>query len=286
MDPSTLEKIAEFICGDNSEKDPTYRTGSELTRFFQRAGVDIAHDGTTRKWWTLNTLQNLKGPELQNVILRLASPMEYGSETNKIKLALKTLNEILRIEGLQVSIEGVTPKLNKITPDFNFEKIEQQEERELKPLQPPDFSSLGLESGIDEILKARWMEAQKCVDAKAFLSAIIIMGSMLEGFFLGMMQCRPKEANQASSAPKDYKSGKIKYFNEWKFSEMIEVAHEVGWIELDVKRFSHALRDFRNLIHPYEQLILKTFPDEDTCNISWLVVQAACNDVADYIKKN
>ena len=67
---------------------------------------------------------------------------------------------------------------------------------------------------------------------------------------------------------------------------MIEVAHEVGWIQLDVKKFSHALRDFRNIIHPYQQLAYRTYPDMDTCNISWLVVQAACNDVADWIKKN
>ncbi|MEW6419683.1 MAG: hypothetical protein AB1480_16465 [Nitrospirota bacterium] len=126
MDASTLEKIADFICGDNTEKFPIYRTGSELTRFFQRAGVNVAHDGSTRKWWTLNTLQNLKGPDLQNVILRLASPKEYGGETNKIKLAIKTLNDILRMEGLQVSVEGVTPKFNRITPHFDFEKTEKQ----------------------------------------------------------------------------------------------------------------------------------------------------------------
>jgi hypothetical protein len=47
-----------------------------------------------------------------------------------------------------------------------------------------------------------------------------------------------------------------------------------------VKKFSHSLREFRNLIHPYQQMIVKTFPDKDTCEISWLVVQAAANDLA------
>jgi hypothetical protein len=27
-------------------------------------------------------------------------------------------------------------------------------------------------------------------------------------------------------------------------------------------------------------MIVKTFPDKDTCEISWLVVQAAANDLA------
>ena len=61
---------------------------------------------------------------------------------------------------------------------------------------------------------------------------------------------------------------------------MIDVAHSVGWIDLDGKRFSHALREFRNLIHPYQQLALRTNPDADTCGIRWLVVQAAINDLA------
>jgi hypothetical protein len=63
-------------------------------------------------------------------------------------------------------------------------------------------------------------------------------------------------------------------------SEMIDVARAVGWIDLDVKRFSHALREFRNLIHPYQQLATRANPDADTCGISWLVVQAAANDLA------
>ena len=50
-------------------------------------------------------------------------------------------------------------------------------------------------------------------------------------------------------------------------------------IDLDVKKFSHILREFRNLIHPYQQVLLDTFPDEDTTNISWQVVNATCKDI-------
>jgi len=111
-----------------------------------------------------------------------------------------------------------------------------------------------------------------------------MMGSMLEGFLMGTMQKKPQIANSASNAPK--KDGKVKHFADWTLNDMIDVAHEIGWIQLDVKKFSHALRDFRNIIHPYQQLAFRTYPDKDTCNISWLVVQAACNDIADWLKKN
>jgi hypothetical protein len=93
------------------------------------------------------------------------------------------------------------------------------------------------------------------------------------------MQQFPKEANMGSAAPKD-NSGKVKHFAEWSLSDMINVAHECGWIDLHVQRFSHSLRAFRNIIHAYEQMALRMFPDEDTGGISWLVVQAAANDLA------
>ena len=192
------------------------------------------------------------------------------------------MNELLAVEGLKVTLNGIEPQLLKEKPNYDFS--EKVEERELKPLPPPDFDKLNLEYGISEILQHRWIEIQKCIDVNATVSAVIMMGSMLEGFLMGTMQKKPQIANSASNAPK--KDGKVKHFAEWTLNDMIDVAHEIGWIQLDVKKFSHALRDFRNIIHPYQQLAFRTYPDIDTCKISWLVVQAACNDIADWLKRN
>jgi hypothetical protein len=282
MDTVTKRRIAEFICGDDTAVYPIYRSSTYLTRFFQDIGINAVHDGSSRNPWAYSIVENLNGPDLQKVILRLAAPKLYGGNREQIKLALNTLNEILAIEGLKVNIIGIEPQLVKEKPNYDFS--EKVAERELKPLPPPDFNKLQLESGISEILQARWNEIQICIDQKAMVSAVIMMGSMLEGFLMGTMQKRPQVANSALNAPK--KDGKVKHFADWTLNDMIEVAHEIGWIQLDVKKFSHALRDFRNIIHPYQQLAYRTYPDIDTCNISWLVVQAACNDIADWLKRN
>jgi hypothetical protein len=276
MDGQTLESLAEMICGD-SDDYPLYRTGSELTRFFQRVGFsNFTHDGSTRKWWTLNVLQRLTENNMRAVILRLADPREYRGNGDQVSRAIKKLNEILMIEGLSVDLDGVNPQIKEITPQFSPDV----EKTELRPLPPPDFLKLSIEPGLGEILSNRWNEVQKCLDAGACLAATILMGTMLEGMILAVLQRFPKEANISKAAPLDFKTGKVKYFAEWSFSDMINVAHDVGWVGLDVKKFSHALREFRNLIHPYEQMLSKTFPDKDTCDISWLVVQAAANDLA------
>lgn len=275
MDSQTLESIAEMICGDGDF--PIYRSGSELTRFFHRVGfANFTHDGSTRKWWTLNVLGQLSENNIKAVILRLADPREYRGNSDLIGHAIKKLNEILMIEGIKVEINGVKPVLKEITPQF----IEVEKEVELKPLPPPDFLRLKIEPGLGEILAERWNETQRCFDNGAFLAATILMGTMLEGILLSVFQRFPKEANTSKTAPKDAQNGNVKYFAEWSLSEMINVAHDLGWIDLDVKKFSHSLRDFRNIIHPYQQMILRAFPDKDTCEISWLVVQAATNDLS------
>jgi len=276
MDGQTLESLADMICGDGQDY-PLRRTGSELTRFFQNVGFsNFVHDGSTRKWWTLRVLQQLSRNNLRAVVLRLADPREYRGNRAQISHAVKKLNEILTIEGLNVELDGVKPQIKEITADFS----PAEEEVELKALPPPDFLKLSIEPILGEILSDRWNQAQRCLDSAACLAAIILMGSMLEGMILAVLQRFPREANTSKAAPLDPQTGKVKYFAEWSLSDMINVAHDVGWLDLDVKKFSHALREFRNLIHPYQQMALKTFPDKDTCDISWLVVQAAANDLA------
>jgi hypothetical protein len=62
-------------------------------------------------------------------------------------------------------------------------------------------------------------------------------------------------------------------------SALIDVAYEVGWLQGDVKRFSHALRESRNIVHPSMQRLLREIPDADTCAICWQVVRAAVADL-------
>ncbi len=279
MDEKTLESLSEMICGDGPY--PVYRTGSELTRFFRRVGFcNFVHDGSTRKWWTLDVLKQLSGSNLRAVIIRLADPREYSGDSGKTGHAIASLNDILGLEGLCVEIDGVKPRIREVSPHLQEEKKDQ----ELRPLPPPNFISLRLEAGLGEVLSCRWEESQKCVNTQAYVSAIIIMGSLLEGMMLAVMQQFPREANSSKAAPLDPKTGKVKHLSGWTLSDMINVAHELGWIDLDVKKFSHSLREFRNLVHPYQQWMLKANPDKDTCDISWLVVQATSNDLAKLLK--
>lgn len=282
MDATTKNKIAEFICGDLKEKHPIYRSSFYLSKFFQEVGINEVHDGSSRNPWTSNVINRLNGVDLQKVIIRLASPKLYGGDREKIQLALRTLNEILMVEGLKISIEGVNPILSKIVPNYNFEETSKEDISKFEFLPPPNFDFLNFEFGLAEILKKRWVEINNCIENDSPIGAIILMGSVLEGILLGMFQKNPRIANSAKNVPKQ-KDGSVKYFADWTLNEMIDVAHEIGWIQLDVKKFSHVLRDFRNVVHPYHQLSNNFNPDIDTCKISWMVIQASFNDIKRWI---
>lgn len=141
------------------------------------------------------------------------------------------------------------------------------------------FDHLPIESGFIPVIQYRWLEVKKCMDAGADLSAMILIGSMLEGVLLGAAQSNPGAFNQSSVAPKD-ENGKVLLHWKWNLSQLIDAAYGIGLLKLDVKKFSHALRDFRNYIHPYEQKASGFTPDHDTSKICLHVFRAAVNQLS------
>ena len=128
----------------------------------------------------------------------------------------------------------------------------------------------------EEILRLRWREVERCLRAEAYLAATIMMGSLLEGVLFFLFRENPKAARQCSCAPK--KGDKVKDFAEWKLGEMIDAAREMEWIGYGIKKLSHSVRDFRNLVHPAEQLKNNESPGHPVAKISWQIVQTAIRD--------
>lgn len=139
------------------------------------------------------------------------------------------------------------------------------------------IKKLSNDPNLVPVLESRWTEAQYCL-ASAPLATIFLCGSILEGILLGIALQRPQDFNQAVNAPKD-KANKVKPFHEWSLAQFIDVAHGLGLLKLDVKKFSHELRDFRNYIHPYQQLASRFTPDKHTAEICMQVMKAAIADL-------
>lgn len=144
---------------------------------------------------------------------------------------------------------------------------------------PPDFSRLTSSvPGLREEIDRRWREAQKCVHIEAFTSAVILMGSILEGLLLARAQLSISTAYQSQRAPKD-RTGKPLAVHDWTLSALIDVAVDVGWLKSDRGKFSHALRESRNVVHPWQAVLTKAAFDEATCKTTWLVLDSSSEDL-------
>jgi hypothetical protein len=287
LDDSTLDVIAEAICGQGGgagggyTAPVPYRTKTQIYDFFRRAGVDPQGMSSTRKWFVLESLQAINGtPQIDSVLKRLTSPKEYRGDAAVTQTAMGYMNQILQVEGLELTLIGVEPQIRECKAAASVPKT-----KDTSLETPPDFTRLVTDPSLADILAFRWAEAQRCFRAEAYLSAVIMMGSIVEGVLLHKAEHNMKAANQAKAAPKE-KTGEVKPVQDWSLSSLIDVAHEVGWLQGDVKRFSHALRESRNIVHPYAQRSSKDRPDGDTCRICWQVVRAAVADLLEVDKQS
>lgn len=110
----TLKQIAELICGNGEMNAPRYfpyRTSSSLTEFFEDIEMDYVHDGSTRVWWVVDTLEEiLKEPQPSSnvppdtfcrVIKRLMDKEDACDDGSARPQALVLLNAALKREGYE-----------------------------------------------------------------------------------------------------------------------------------------------------------------------------------------
>lgn len=142
----------------------------------------------------------------------------------------------------------------------------------------PNIQRLPIDSQVVPIIETRLAEAGIAFDAGAHLSVIFLCGSILEAILLGVARQNPASFNKANASPRK-SDGSPKQFPDWSLAQLIDVACEIGALKVDIKKFSHGLRDFRNYIHPYEQLISHFTPDKHTASLCLQVLKAAFADL-------
>ena len=143
----------------------------------------------------------------------------------------------------------------------------------------PNIRNLPVKQAVVPIIESRLDEARKALAAGAYLSVVMLCGSILEAVLLGKAQREHALFNSSQASPKTAQ-GKVKQFHDWTLAQFIDVAGDVGVLKLDVLKFSHGLRDFRNYIHPYQQMNSGFSPDEHTAKVCFQVLKAALASVA------
>lgn len=103
-----IEQLAEMVVGDNGSFP--YRSSMRITQFFQRCGHACKHDGSTRKWWAKERLQELnlcscQNPDLPSddllrIISEMFDPDDFDRGEKSRETAIEVLNRVLGRQGL------------------------------------------------------------------------------------------------------------------------------------------------------------------------------------------
>ncbi|MDP2255723.1 MAG: hypothetical protein Q8K05_06645 [Polaromonas sp.] len=239
-------------------------TDKTFSEFFREHGVDIDNEkyrfnGSSkmkrlRAFW--ETEQDALVAGVLDALLEYACVTETVDESEKNK-ALAILN---RLSGQRTS----EPKSASNEQDFLAQEYSQT----------IDLARLEMDAAFQGVIEQRISEIHKSLNADAALAVIFLCGSTLEGLLLDAATKNNQSFNRATSAPKG-RSGEVRPFHEWTLDSLINTAHEVGLLSLDIKKHSHSLKDFRNYIHPRQQAVQNFKPDSHTAKICWQVLQAA-----------
>lgn len=284
----TLEKLREIINGDGTGH---YRSGYNLVLFFNQLGFnDVYGQGFPSRWiYTDDRLQKINGtPELDKCIKQAFAVIDYVENIDELDRMINEFNKYMSFDKWSVirdNDEIKFIKLDKVIVPRGNNQSDLREEDFLKLTFDINVDSLLLEPDVAEIVKYRIDEADICIRGNAPLAAIFLIGSILEGILLGVASAFPEKFNRANCAPKDRDGGKVKKFPDWTLNNLIDVAAEIGILKEDVKKFSHVVRDFRNYIHPYQQMASQFKPDKQTALICFQVMKAAIYQIGEYRAK-
>ncbi len=270
----TLEKLRDLI---NEETE--YRSGPKIIQFFNELGSrDTYGQGFPSRWmFTDEKLNSINGtPNIDKCIKNLFAPVSFIETPEKLDLHISEFNKYLAFDKWKVvrnHAEILFQKLDKV--EFTAPKESNDEEGFLsQEFNNLELANLQLDSSITSVLEYRVKEIESCFSANAPLAVILLAGSTLEGILLGVATRNPRSFNCAKSAPKS-KEQKVKQFHEWSLANFIDVSKEVNLLHHDVHKFSHALRDFRNYVHPFEQMSTGFTPSMHTAKICLQVLKVA-----------
>lgn len=214
------------------------------------------------------TLQQLYQPELIKVLVEnVFNPRKFLNRADVLNAKIKQFNTCLSFDGWRIQIQqDGSIGFVEAKPDLStiFGKNDDGKSGD-KDFSAISFDDISRNLNLTKILRTRLQELRKCLEQGAPLASIILAGSILEGTLRGIAEDHPHLFNTAKTAPKN--GSTVRPFREWSLANFIDVAFSVGFLNKGTREFNHTLRDFRNYIHPYEQLANRFDPDMATARL-------------------
>lgn len=263
LDPRTIERVAELICDLGG---PYQRSTRQLRSFLAAAGWHVEYDGSGRVPWLVETItqRNHDHEAIDSLLRRIIDPREYDSGMASAVKFVELLNNVLAADGIVVELVGQRPTVRHFDEKGSIVPLDGVAARLASEELRDQVRILVWDTAMADILNSRLDEVEACRRVGAYLLAVIGTGAFIEGLLYDVLRPRDPETRKRTESSLQF---------------LLERAHARGWIHHDALTFGNVVREYRNLVHPRQQLALRTFPDEDTLLMCWQPALAVINDL-------
>jgi hypothetical protein len=139
-----------------------------------------------------------------------------------------------------------------------------------------DFSYVQ-DFGLRKVLERDYTEIQRAYIAQCWKSVIILSGSAIEAILLAtLLDCMKSDPKRAASASKVPSKPDL---SKWDLSDLIDVCIELDLVSQGVEKLSHSVRQYRNLVHPGNEIRDKLVFGQEEARIAIEVLHLVHRDL-------
>jgi len=153
-----------------------------------------------------------------------------------------------RVEGTGKSYYDVTPMRQYLGMAIGKLKAAAEEVESTPITERRDFSFVK-DAKLRAVLERDYDEIQRAYIGKCWKSVIILSGGAIEAILVDLLLQVPSKAAGAKSAP-----AKKPDIRDWGLKSLIDVPVELGLVSASAEKLSNPVREYRNLIHPGNEI--------------------------------
>jgi hypothetical protein len=108
------------------------------------------------------------------------------------------------------------------------------------------------EPKLKKLIETDWEEIQRVYRVDAWKSTILLCGGVLEGILINELSEKEADAKDAYLRIRNNKEPQE--LNRWQLIDLVDITKELDLFPTGAFHLTHAVREYRNLIHPGKQL--------------------------------
>jgi hypothetical protein len=153
-------------------------------------------------------------------------------------------------------------------------KVTLEQHNENNPVVEKRQFSFITDKKIRTIVERDYEEIQRGFIASCWKSVLVLCGGAIEAILTDLLLANQAIGIAAKSAPKEND------ITKWDFSKLIDVAVELELVSPGIQKLSHPLREYRNLIHPSNEIRNKLLFDAEEARIAIEVLHILHRDLS------